>query len=74
MSVQVCPKCRRRGFTWAVEDDGVTRWYCSLCGFSAEEDEAKQIKCPRCDSGFAAWLAEDGESYYWCFSCNQQVP
>src|SRR5437870_3169039 len=50
MAVQNCPGCGQLGMTWSIDEDQspLTQWYCSLCGYTAEEDEKRESGCPKC--------------------------
>jgi hypothetical protein len=66
MSAMLCPSCKGNGFHWSVNDDNRTYWYCSLCGFFAEEDESKETVCSICGKKSSVWLMHDSLAYYWC--------
>ena len=70
MALVLCPICKQKGFTWALDDNEQTHWHCSLCEYSAEEDESKEKPCPICQKETGAvLLMHDGQSFYWCVLC-----
>jgi DNA-directed RNA polymerase subunit RPC12/RpoP len=73
MSMQTCPKCEAREFTWSVEKPSqVVQWHCSHCGYSSIEDEAKRIDCQHCGSKVLKLLLTDEKSsYYYCLDCKK---
>ena len=76
MSARRCPKCREIGFTWVVdeEESALTQWHCSLCGYSAKEDESEESPCTECHSGMAIRLRDQSESYRYCTACESHSP
>jgi Zn finger protein HypA/HybF involved in hydrogenase expression len=72
MSVQHCPKCRSRAFTWSVDDEveRYTRWRCSSCSYEALEDESKERACHICGGG-DLWLSDDDRTYRFCLGCGR---
>jgi DNA-directed RNA polymerase subunit RPC12/RpoP len=73
MSIQTCPKCGAREFTWAVANPNrVVQWHCSPCDYAATEDEAKRIDCQHCGSKVLKLLLTDEKSsYYFCLDCGK---
>jgi ssDNA-binding Zn-finger/Zn-ribbon topoisomerase 1 len=71
MSTQICPKCGSRGFTWHIDEavSPLTQWFCSVCRYTAEEDESRLSTCPSCNVEKARLLLSDQEGVY-CF-CQQ---
>ena len=75
MSLQVCQNCRELGITWYVDDEDRTWWRCSECDFEIEEDESKESCCGKCNNPLpsVSYLMKDGETFYWCFTCNEKT-
>ena len=73
MSLQICPKCKQKAFTWTMEDesDVITLWGCFECGYSAKEDETLERECPDCGQKTQSLLKDDEKEYWWCSSCNR---
>ena len=77
MSAQDCPNCRRRGFTWWVDEEAsrLTQWSCGLCGYAAEEDESLASTCPECRSdGVHVRLSDPQGQYWFCLRCLSRTP
>ena len=47
--------------TWAIDHDigPLTLWSCSLCGYGADEDEARESDCPACGTAKSYLLLKD---------------
>jgi hypothetical protein len=72
MTTQICPKCKERGFTWSLDEEPSkdTIWYCSLCQYTALEDESLQLSdCPQCQAEKLIYLKDDGKTYFFGLSC-----
>jgi len=77
MSLQFCPKCDRRAMTWSVDEEAspLTQWHCSLCRYSAEEDESRESTCPSCGSEKSYLLLSDTAGVFWFyFKCQSRSP
>ena len=77
MSVQVCPRCSQRGFTWYLDDEvgPLTQWHCSLCGYHAQEDESLVSACPVCGQpGMRLRLSDARGEFWFCLSCQASEP
>lgn len=73
MSLQICPLCRERAFTWHIDEDlsPLTQWHCSLCDYRAEEDESQESECDCCGGERSCVSLSDGLRAYWfCFACH----
>ena len=70
MSLNLCPKCGKRGMHWSSPDDGpLTEWRCT-CGFFGLEDEKRQTTCTKCGQEQGAiWFVEGSTGYFWCTDC-----
>ncbi len=73
MTLQNCVKCKKKAMTWRIDGDDRTWWFCSECEAEIEEDESKECGCGLCGYPSVSWLTEEGDSYYWCFNCNQKT-
>jgi hypothetical protein len=76
MSANFCPNCGERGFTWSIDEEvsRLTQWYCSICEYSASEDEAQASTCPTCGAGGANLLLSDtGGGYRFCIECRART-
>jgi hypothetical protein len=73
MSAQTCPKCGNRGFTWYIDaaDSPLTQWFCSVCGYSGEEDESRLSTCPACDMANMLFLSDQDGPYWFCLHCRR---
>ena len=71
MTALPCPRCGEIGFTWSINEDtsNFTQWRCSLCGYSAREDESTQTACVQCRAAVATLLEDTTGSYRYCSSC-----
>ena len=72
MSLQICPKCHQKLFTWFIDEEvsPFTIWGCS-CGYMAFEDEAFERKCSNCGRNTESKLKDEEKEYWWCASCNR---
>jgi ribosomal protein S27AE len=74
MATQTCPKCGGNSFTWAIHDETgkLTHWYCGSCNYSADEDESKEMTCPRCQQEHGSLLLRDAHGFHrWCWKCTR---
>jgi hypothetical protein len=72
MSLQPCPNCGRRAFTWSLDDEvsPLTQWHGSLCRYRAEEDESRESGCQACGAQRSRLRLSDRNGTYWfCLSC-----
>jgi len=77
MSLQICPVCRVRSFTWVMVDqtlNSLTRWTCGVCYYSALEDESLERICKVCDTKSEIFLMDDEIKYWWCSNCKTERP
>lgn len=77
MSVHLCPNCGRRGMTWSIDEEvsPLTQWYCSVCRYSAQEDESRESTCPACASEKSYLLLSDAiGTFQFCVKCQLRSP
>jgi ssDNA-binding Zn-finger/Zn-ribbon topoisomerase 1 len=75
MAVQLCPNCGQRGMTWSIDEEVSprTQWYCSLCRYSAFEDESRESTCPACGCEKSSLLLSDATGTFWfCIRCQRR--
>jgi hypothetical protein len=63
--------------TWSIDEEvsPLTQWYCSLCHYSAQEDESRESICPACGSEKAYLLLSDPSGTFWfCLKCHSRSP
>lgn len=68
---QMCPKCRKVGFTSNVDDlcDDL-HWRCEACSYAAGEDESLAAPCGQC--GETSRVFGDADSTFrHCFHCHK---
>jgi RNA polymerase subunit RPABC4/transcription elongation factor Spt4 len=72
MTIQICPHCKKRGFSWFLDEEVSkdTIWYCSECQYKVMEDEKLETTCPQCNSESLIFLKEDNHSYQYCLLGN----
>ena len=76
MTLQLCPKCGHRRFSWWIDEDvsPLTQWRCGHCRYSAEEDESRESTCPACGAERSRMLLADPNGRYWfCLSCQSRA-
>jgi hypothetical protein len=61
--------------TWSIDEavSPLTQWSCSLCGYSAREDESRESTCHACGTEKSRLLLSDPNGSYW-FCLNLPVP
>ena len=71
MAVQTCPAGNKKGFTWFVDEDpsDSTLWHCVYCGYAAEEDEAKESYCFKCQNKSNMLLTDKAGQFKFCYQC-----
>ena len=69
MALVLCPECRKKGFTWYMDEQEQTNWFCSVCDYNARENESKEKLCPVCGKNGAIRLTDERQHYYWCVLC-----
>ncbi len=77
MSLQVCPRCEKRAFTWFVDEERsqFTCWHCDKCGYETQEDESREMVCPHCGQQHGSSLVSDKEGFHrWCYRCHRFEP
>ena len=72
MTLQICPKCKKKGFTWTVDEEisPLTIWDCVVCGYDAKEDESQETECPKCKQRTFSYMVDGNGPYWWCCNCN----
>ena len=61
--------------TWSIDKEvsQLTQWHCSLCGYSAEEDESQESTCPTCGSEKSYLLLSGPSGKFWfCLKCQSR--
>ena len=78
MALQICPKCKKKSFTWYIDEEEtpLTQWSCweseCGCGYHAFEDENKVRNCPICGNGKSySYMIEKDIQYWWCYRCGR---
>ncbi len=68
---QVCPKCRKIGFSSSVDDlcEDV-HWRCEYCSYAAEENESLSAPCGRCGERTLV-LGDADSTFRHCFHCHR---
>jgi ssDNA-binding Zn-finger/Zn-ribbon topoisomerase 1 len=77
MSLQICPKCGRRGMTWSIDEEvsPLTQWDCSLFRYSVQQDESRESTCPACGTENSYLLLSDTSGAFWfCLTCQSRSP
>jgi len=73
MAYQICPQCKHESFLWVIEHDDPyieTKWHCSICKYTAYEDERLERVCLICDNKTESAFKDDEKEYWWCFTCD----
>ena len=72
MATQLCPKCKKKFFTWYLDDEisNIIIWSCSHCSFQTYEDERDEINCEKCQEETKTFLKNEEEGFWWCSVCN----
>lgn len=74
MTPQPCPECRAEAFTWTGETGNLGRWRCHHCLYEAQEEDVKEIRCPRCRHRSLLTLRDEKKTYEWCPLCRFARP
>jgi len=72
MALSFCPKCREKGFFWAIDEERgpLTYWNCTLCGYAADEDESQEADCPVCKAKQFLFIDDETKQRYrFCTNC-----
>lgn len=71
MAEQYCPQCGNKAFVWSIDEEisNHTQWYCSLCNYHAEENEALESPCDKCNITSMLYLKNGNEFFRFCTNC-----
>lgn len=61
--------------TWSIDEEvsPLMQWYCSLCRYSAQEDESRESNCPACGDENSYLLLSDKTGTFWfCVKCQSR--
>jgi len=74
MTLQFCPSCGDKGFTWAIDEEVSpnTYWNCSLCSYFAEEKESHESVCENCNTKNNMYLKSEDEYFRYCTNCQSK--
>ena len=75
MSEQYCPNCKEKAFVWYIneEESPNTQWYCSLCKYHAEENEALESECKACKTRNNLYMKSGAHFFQFCLNCQAKV-
>ena len=72
MVTQICPKCRKKSFTWYISEvlSNITVWSCTSCPFQIFEDDNEEVICINCNEKTNTFLQNQEEQFNWCSNCD----
>jgi len=75
VSEKYCPNCKEKSFVWAIDEEESqnTLWYCSLCKYHVEENEALVSECKVCETKTNLYMKSDSEYFQFCLNCQTKL-
>lgn len=68
---QICPKCRKTGFSSSIDDlCADVHWRCEECSYAAEENQSMAAPCGRCGEQSCV-LGDADSTFRHCFYCHK---